>query len=282
MSDYKFSRVIDYVEYGFPLTLDYENFNYNIDIVNHKSALEYPIAVEEYLNTEIGHKALVGPYTEPPFTKLHVSPMMTRCKPDGSRRLIVDLSWLPGESVNSCIPDNMLDGDMGILKYPTIDHIVDAITDVGKDALLFKVDLKRAYRNLRTDPRDLSVLGLQWGNQRYVDLSVPFGLKSGASSCELVTSGISDLFATSGIWTCSYLDDICGVAPPRTANSTFLSLVNLIESLGLPINQEKVSKPVQQLTCLGIDINAHTGVLSIPPEKISQIKTLCLQWATRK
>ena len=62
----------------------------------------------------------------------------------------------------------------------------------------------------------------------------------------------------------------------------FLSLVNLIESLGLPINQEKVSKPIQQLTCLGIDINAHTGVLSIPPQKISQIKTFCLQWATRK
>ena len=197
LSDYKFSRVLDYVEYGFPLTLDYENFNYNTDIVIHKSALEYPIAVEEYLNTEIGHKALVGPYTKPPFTKLHVSPMMTRCKPDGSRRLIVDLSWPPGESVNSRIPDNMLDGHMGILKYPTIDHIVDAITDVGKDAFLFKVDLKRAYRNLRTDPRHLSVLGLQWGNQRYVDLSVPFGLKSGASCCELVTSSISHLLATS-------------------------------------------------------------------------------------
>ena len=190
MSDYKFSRVIDYVEYGFPLTLGH-------DIVNHKSELQYA-NVEEYLNTEIGHKSSVGPYTEPPFTKLHVF-MMTHCKPDGSRRLIVYLSWPPGESVKGRIPDNIFDGHMGILKYPTIDHILDAIVDVGKDTLLFKVDLKRAYRNLRTDPSNLSVLGLQWRNQRYVDPSVPFGLNSGVSSCELVTSSISHLLATSGI-----------------------------------------------------------------------------------
>ena len=95
------------------------------------------------------------------------------------------LSWPPGESVKGRIPDNIFDGHMGILKYPTIDHILDAIVDVGKDTLLFKVDLKCAYRNLRTDPSNLSVLGLQWRNQRYVDLSVPFGLNSGVSSCEI-------------------------------------------------------------------------------------------------
>ena len=61
---------------------------------------------------------------------------MTHCKLDGSRRLIADWSWTPGESVNSRTPDNMFDGHMGILKYPSIDHIVDAIAGVGKDALM--------------------------------------------------------------------------------------------------------------------------------------------------
>ena len=181
----KFSRVIDYVEFGFPLALDYENFTYINTTDNHKSAIQHPGAVRKYLETEVGHKAIVGPFESAPFERLHVSPMMTRPKPDGSRRLIVDLSWPKGGGVNSRMADNEFDSYPCSLKYPTIDNIVQAIVDIGDDALLFKVDLQRAYRNLRTDPRDLSVLGLQWGPHKYVDVSVPFGLKSGASASSL-------------------------------------------------------------------------------------------------
>ena len=86
---------------------------------------------------------------------------MTRPKPDGSRRLIVDLSWPKGLGVNSRIPDNTFDNYPGVLQYPTVDHIVQAVNKLGSDSLLFKIDLKRTYRNLRSDPQDFSVLGIQ-------------------------------------------------------------------------------------------------------------------------
>ena len=281
LSDYKFNVIVDYVEFGFPLSMDYDNFSHIQETRNHKSATMFPQAVQTYINTEKNHNALVGPFSTSPFPKLHVSPLMTRPKPDGSRRLIVDLSWPKGLGVNSRIPDNTFDNYPGVLQYPTVDHIVQAVNRLGSDSLLFKIDLKRAYRNLRSDPRDFSVLGIQWNSQRYVDVSVAFGLKCGASACQLVTDSVTHLLASAGIWTCAYLDDIVGVARPQNAYSAFLSLKNLITSLGLPINEEKVSTPVSKLTCLGIQIDARTGIMSIPQEKLQQIRGLCTLWSTK-
>ena len=215
LKDYKFNRVADYIEFGFPLSLDYDVFQYNNQIENHASALNFPTHVSEYLQTEKQFKAIAGPFDELPFDKLHTSPMMTWAKPDGSRRLIVDLSWPQGASVNSSIPDDVCDNVDCKLKYPTLDTIVEAISRIGKNALIYKVDLKRAYRNLRSDPRDFSVLGLSWQGRQYVDISVPFGLKTGASACQMVTYSIFHLMKESGHWTCAYLDDIVGVSPPQ-------------------------------------------------------------------
>ena len=57
------------------------------------------------------------------------------------------------------------------LKYPTVDHVVEMVKHIGSTAKLMKVDLKRAYRNLRSDPFDFDLLGLTWDNQYYVDIS---------------------------------------------------------------------------------------------------------------
>ena len=108
LKDYKYNRVADYIEFGFPLSLDYDMFQYNNQIENHASALKFPTHVSEYLQTEKQFKAIAGPFDEPPFDKLHTSLMITRAKPDGSRRLIVGLSWPQGASVNSSIPDDEL------------------------------------------------------------------------------------------------------------------------------------------------------------------------------
>ena len=53
--------------------------------------------------------------------------MMTRPKPDGSRRLIVNLSWPVRASVNGAIPYNIFDDRECILKYPRLDNIVNAV-----------------------------------------------------------------------------------------------------------------------------------------------------------
>ena len=50
-------------------------------------------------------------------------------------------------------------------------------------------------------------------------------------------------------------------------------LHNLLEALCcLPITFNIVEEPASKITCLGININADTGILTLRQVKISQIK----------
>ena len=77
----------------------------------------------------------------------------------------------------------------------------------------------------------------------------------------------------------NYLENYLGVAKNCQAQSHYLSLVNMLQYVGLPINPKKLEPPSSTVNCLGIVINASTGTLTIPDEKIYQIKKLCAQWS---
>ena len=79
-------------------------------------------------------------------------------------------------------------------------------------------------------------------------------------------------------WIMAYLDDLIGAASPARANDAFVTLINLLQHLGLPINSKKVEAPSSQITCLGIIVNAKSGTLSIPAEKLKKIKQMCFHW----
>ena len=180
LKDYKYKILCEYLAFGFPLNIDQNKFTFNTNINNHSSACRSPEGVDKYFATEITHKAMVGPLHASPFECTHYSPLMTRNKPDRGVRVIVDLSWPINNSVNSAIPDDRLDILCAKLKYPTIDNLVEKISILGPSAQLYKVDLQRAYRNLRVDPRDYPLLGLKWRDATYYDVGIPFGLKQGA------------------------------------------------------------------------------------------------------
>ena len=171
LQDYDLKIVCEYLQFGFPVNLDYNLFTYVEEAVNHPSALDKKEGVDKYFQEELGYGAIVGPFYSKPFEKLHISPLMARSKPDGGTRVIVDLSWPRHCSVNSCVPTNFFDFIEFQLKYPTIDNLVGKIIQMGPTALMFKVDLQRAFRNLRMDPADYSVLGLRWRNDTYVEVA---------------------------------------------------------------------------------------------------------------
>ena len=83
---------------------------------------------------------------------VHHSPLLSRPKPDDTRRIIVNLSFPYGDSVNDRISNAIYDGVNFQLKYPSVDNIVEAIHELGPDVLLSKIDVSRAFRNLCVDP----------------------------------------------------------------------------------------------------------------------------------
>ena len=90
------------------------------------------------------------------------------------------------------------------------------ISKYGRGALMAKFDVEAAYRNIAVHPSDRYLLGMKWRNLYYVDLALPFGLRSAPfifnSVAELVewillnSHNVSDLFQN--------LDDFITAGPP--------------------------------------------------------------------
>ena len=69
-----------------------------------------------------------GPFLVDPIPHCHKSPLMTREKPHSDhRRVIVDLSWPKGFSVNSGVDKDSYLGTEFVLSLPTIDDITACV-----------------------------------------------------------------------------------------------------------------------------------------------------------
>ena len=163
LTEYWDQQLLQLLEFGFPLEFN-RNCPLRCDNKNHssRSAIEYPNDVEAYIKEETEHQAILGPFTKNPIPGGHCSPFMTRSKPNSDRRrVIVDLSWPIGESVNAGIDKNMYLGSQFDLNFPSVDHITEETKRIGRGALLYKVDVSRVFHHVKVDPDDYDLLGLQ-------------------------------------------------------------------------------------------------------------------------
>ena len=105
--------------------------------------------------------AILGPFTENPFQcSVFLSPLNSVPKKDSNeRRIILDLSYHSGSSVNEFVSKDFYLGKKVTLTYPGVDDLVAILKTKGKGCLLFKRDLKRAYRQIGIDISDSSLVG---------------------------------------------------------------------------------------------------------------------------
>ena len=113
------------------------------------------------MSPEIARHAVFGPFTHNPFScPVAVSPLNSVPKPDTKeRRIILDLSWPAGSSVDAGIPTGLCLAKEFALVYLTVDVIADRVAALGPGCLLFKRDLRRAYRQFPLDHYDYPLLG---------------------------------------------------------------------------------------------------------------------------
>ena len=281
LRDYWDTHLLDLLEFGFPL-----DFDTNTELVsteeNHASAKQFSSHVQTYIREELKHGAILGPFEHYPIS-LHISPFMTRDKPDSdTRRTIVDLSWPKGQSVNAGVQrDNYLGSDF-ILNYPSVDDIVKRLIELGPGSLLCKVDISRAFRQLKVDPGDINLLGLKLDSY-YIDQSVPFGYRHDSIFFEKVTDSIRLIMRKHGFHDLfNYVDGIIQCGTPSKIHPAFQFLVDLLDQLGLTLNSKKLVSPTTSMVCLGILIDTETRTMSVPPEKIENIVKMCDEWQNKK
>ena len=175
LQDYWDQQLRDLIEYGFPIDFD-RSRPLVFTEVNHASGHEYGSDIESYLKEEVAFNAMYGPFQEKPIN-MHISPMMTRKKQGSDNwRTIVDLSWPHGCSIKYGVYKNRYLDSYYYLSYPFIDNVVDRLKKLGPGALLYKVDISRAFHHLKIDPGDLDLLGLKH-NSYYLDGPLAFGFR---------------------------------------------------------------------------------------------------------
>ena len=92
LQHYPDDRSIQYIKFGFPLSIQNRSQLHNKDVCNHHSALQYPLDIQKYLDKEIELGAMLGPIEVENHPGYHCSPLMSRSKEGDSRRVILDLS----------------------------------------------------------------------------------------------------------------------------------------------------------------------------------------------
>ena len=96
LRDYPDKFLLQYLKFGFPLSLTDPTSLHNVHISNHPSALAYPEVVDQYIAKEVGLGAMLGPSDHKNFDHYHCSPLLTRPKETDKRCVILNLSYPTG------------------------------------------------------------------------------------------------------------------------------------------------------------------------------------------
>jgi hypothetical protein len=88
--------------------------------------------------------------------------------------------------------------------YPNIDDLVGILKNKGRGSLIFKKDLKRAYRQFPICPGDLHLVGFNWNEYLFAGRVLPMGLRSSAQICQRITTSIRFMYFKLMV---NYLDD---------------------------------------------------------------------------
>ena len=80
----------------------------------------------------------------------------------------------------------------------------------------------------------------------------------------------------------NYIDDLIYCGLPANIYKPYHFLISLLQELGLAISKKNLCPPSTKVICLGILFDTETCTMSIPPEKMSDIRTMCNDWSDKR
>ena len=244
---------------------------------NYKSATDASVkmAVEEQIMYEIERGNYVACEAQPAI----VSSLGAIPKGNGKIRLIHDCSRPIGKSVNSYTTTTSI-------TYETIDKALSLLPERGYMA---KVDLRNAYRVVPIHPDCYDATGLSWTFEgsnviRYfVDTRLPFGAAMSPEIFNRLSGAVARMMRRRGFVVVYYMDDFLIIGKNKVdCKLGYDTIQRLVSSLGFEINYDKLVEPCQKLTFLGIEIDSKLRTLSLPANKLSELKLLLGEWSKKK
>ncbi len=155
----------------------------------------------------------------------------------------------------------------------------------GRGAKMAKVDVKRTYRNVPVHKDDRWLMAMLWRGSVFVDLALPFGLRSAPKIFTAVADAVEWITRRKGAeFVIHYLDDFLVMEAPETEDcSVALSkLLNMFEDLGLPVTQDKLEGLDTTLTFLGFELDSRRLEVHLPQKKLNELRELIQQWKGKR
>ena len=159
------------------------------------------------------------------------------------------------------------------LSYVSVEDAASFVVKACQGALLAKLDIKSAYRNIPIHPEDRH---LRWRGKLFVDTCLPFGLRSSPKIFDAVADALEWIIANEGEFfvefVIHYLDDfLFGGRPNADTSRRSLDLaLHTCEVLGFPVMSEKVV------------IDTAAMEIRLPEEKLHHLKSLLRAWISRR
>ena len=193
----------------------------------------------------------------------------------------MDLSQPHGSSTNDYISKEDFP-----CEYSHFDDATDLVMKAGKGSLLCKLDIKHAYRLLPVRPDQWHHLCYYWEGNYFVDLVLPFGLRSSGAIftqfASLVRWIIQNQYHISDI--VNYSDDFFAVLSKELgiARSQLNTIIHAFQDMKIPLAEDKIEGPSTSLIYLGIIINSLSMTIEIPLEKLSEATAKFYNWNNRR
>ncbi len=228
--DQRFRKyIVDGIRHGFRVGFNYELAS-SVRSSSHNmvSASEHPEVIQGYLAEECSEGRVLGLLSPTQVPSAHISSFGVIPKGTSVKwRLIVDMSAPEGRSVNDGVSEHWT-----FLKYVGVKDAAHIITFYVRGALLAKVDVKSAYRNIPV------LMGMLWGENLFIDTALLFGLRSAPKTFSAVADAVEWVARQEGVKNIiHYLDDFLIVAAPDTdeGSATLKTVLGIFDRLGLPV-----------------------------------------------
>ena len=245
---------------------------------NAPSAFEFPQEVTDAVAGWVHNKYALGPvprHLVPANAK--INGIMCRQKPNGSARVILNLSAPEPLSVNDGIDAANFPATMSsTAKWLSVLH------RTGKKCWILKIDWQDAYKHLRVRDTDVDLQWFSWLGMYFAELCLVFGAASSAGIYDRAAKVVLDLAVRRALFparnVCQYLDDTCAAAPAgdlaalRRLETAYADVAAQIGvKLASTDDPDKAFSPCTRGVVLGIEYDTVDWSWRIPPGKLARI-----------
>lgn len=260
---------------------------------NAPSAFEYAAEVTESIASWTAKGLVRGPLEENEVpANAKINGIMCRPKPNGSARVILNLSAPKGRSVNEGIDKKRFPATMSSTK-----KWVTILGRAGRGAWMVKCDWTEAYKHQHVRIEDVDLQYFAWLGRFFVELMLVFGAVSSAGIYDRVAKLVLEIAARRSRFPkksiCQVLDDVCAAigAGQLQVLLDFLDAYKAVaREVGVILASEddpdKAFAPCQRGVVLGIEYDTVKWTWKIPQEKgarfVLQLRDLIAKDAVRQ